>query len=259
LRTRTARLQPAIATGGRDTPQINTSSSIISSVRFFVIFFNNNVLKLILDQVIQPCRVLLEPFAESRSKHAEATKARGEVFNPIKLERFVGEMRQSAICIYCSKTSRDKDGLQKHTNQMHSKVQIKCSIYGCSKYFLKKQDLDSHFLLQHKAKEDLKIFGCTQCKYKSSQKSELILHIVKRHGREQLPCPKCDNIYKSQQSLKIHLQGVHKKRPSCKFCYAVLVQVKRHMVRQQCKWCDFVAPCISLFWMHVQRCTAAAK
>jgi uncharacterized C2H2 Zn-finger protein len=159
----------------------------------------------------------------------------------------------------CNSTCRDKDGLRHHVSKVHAKAKIRCSILGCSEYFLNNQDLEAHFRLQHQAQEDLKIFGCTECKYKTSRKSKLNRHLAVNHGREQLNCPKCIKVFKSRLSLQYHLQHAHEKRRSCEFCNGVLADLKRHMVRQQCKRCDFVAPCISLFTMHVKKCTAAAK
>lgn len=174
----------------------------------------------------------------------------------LRSEHFV---RQSVVCIYCNNNYTDKECLNKHVNLVHPKIKIKCSIKGCCKYFFNKQNLDAHFQLLHQAKEDLKVFCCSKCSFRTSSKSRLSTHIVVAHGWERLQCPKCIRICRSRVSLQSHLRDVHMKRRSCKFCNALVVNINRHMSQRQCKKCDFVSPCSSLSILHATSCTVAAK
>lgn len=168
-------------------------------------------------------------------------------------------LRQKVVCIYCKNLYADNDSLRQHVMFKHSRVKIKCSIHGCSEYFLSRADLDEHFRLQHQAQEELKIYKCCECSYKASHKFMLNHHVAVRHGRRRLQCPKCTKVFKSAAVLLVHLKQTHLQQKFCEHCCAQIVHLKRHLRQQQCLKCGYVAPCLAHYAFHIRDCKKTAS
>lgn len=196
--------------------------------------------------------------SERRQQPLKVSNAGNEMYENLQRGQHVAKMGQAVVCIYCNKLYSRKDPLDRHVRGVHSKIKIKCSFFHCGLYFLSQGDLDEHFRSQHQAQEDSKIFKCTECSYKASNKHTLDRHVKVRHGRRRLQCPKCTKIYRSEVALRIHLKRGHGKWLPCDHCGSVLMNINRHAQIKKCPMCDFVAACNTLMAEHVKKCKTAA-
>lgn len=162
-------------------------------------------------------------------------------------------MRPKVVCIYCNDKFRDNNCLNAHVKRLHSKLEIKCTFRRCSEFFLNQDDLNTHLRLQHQAQENLKLFGCSKCSYRSSFRYCLKRHVDQMHGVEQLQCPKCIKIFKCRLSLRRHLQN-HRERRYCEHCCVQIFNLKRHLGQIQCAKCNYVAPCAYYLTSHIKSC-----
>ncbi|CAH1983462.1 unnamed protein product [Acanthoscelides obtectus] len=114
-------------------------------------------------------------------------------------------------CTHCEyKTTRARD-LAGH-NMKHTGVRYTCAT--CDASFTTKLWLDNHILQRHPectASGSRKIHECTHCEYKSLQKKQLSIHMMK-HAATKLTCPKCVASFTTKLWLDNHLLQKH---PEC--------------------------------------------
>lgn len=161
-------------------------------------------------------------------------------------------------CVYCGKICRDIKLLRKHVNNYHAGIGITCRFRGCGLYFLKETERDEHFYQAHQQTESLKIFKCHYCSYKSAGKSDLILHIKRRHINNDalVQCHKCPRYFKSDLNLKEHLRHFHGERFFCEFCMKHLqkISVRLHLQKSVCMICNLELPCVNVLKSHLKIC-----
>lgn len=199
------------------------------------------------DDVMQPCKVVLEhldtrPGAITKRPAEVAVSKRGRPGKPSK-------------CVHCPALFTSQSAALRHMESKHQDVRSRPKILQQP---LKVSNAYGNLQRgQHQAKEDSKIFKCTECSYRASHKRTLDHHVDARHGRRRLQCPKCTKVYRSEVSLRIHLKQGHSKWLPCDHCGSILMDVHRHARIKKCPKCDFVAACNTLMAQHVRKCKTA--
>jgi hypothetical protein len=168
-----------------------------------------------------------------------------------------GILKSEVKCIYCGRICSDKISLYTHIKQIHAAVSVRCKFNQCGLYFLKQTESDEHFRKHHQQEESLKKFKCPKCKFKTTEKHNWLIHIKRNHVREELQCHECQGVFSSQVTLKKHLYYFHSERVSCEHCGKKLQKksFRRHLMREKCKRCFIVTPCVKLARMHYKICS----
>ena len=110
-------------------------------------------------------------------------------------------------CKICQHKANRKSNLTTHVKIVHFREKFQCKI--CDYEAPLKQKLSQHVKNVHQMRENVL---CNECN-KSMQKSHLINHMKTFHSNEKVQCHCNLCIFHTIQhnSLKIHLQNVHKK------------------------------------------------
>lgn len=108
-----------------------------------------------------------------------------------------------------------------------------------------KSNLNKHIKTVHDNVKDIK---CTQCDFKCSIKSDLNRHIKAVHDKlKDIECTQCDFKCSTKGSLKIHIKAVHNKIkdiecPQCDFKCSTKTHLNRHIKQVHNKIKDFECP-----------------
>lgn len=115
-------------------------------------------------------------------------------------------------CPHCGKLLAN-ESLQKHIERVHEKIRnMICDLCGYTGYG--KASLRAH-LMTHLPKN----IKCPECKFITSHKRKLRLHMNWVHARkktkvdedEKIPCDECHMAFKSPLVLEAHRQRIHEK------------------------------------------------
>nr|CAI5823494.1 unnamed protein product [Callosobruchus analis] len=111
-------------------------------------------------------------------------------------------------CTECTFTSSTKDSFVRHM-LVHFETRS-CS--DCNATFKSKRALDDHLIKKHPNSDTTitsKIFECTKCDHKTTRKSNILLHISRRHNDVDIDCIHCNAKFKRKQDLDVHLLEKH--------------------------------------------------
>ncbi|XP_063951427.1 PR domain zinc finger protein 15-like [Lytechinus pictus] len=134
----------------------------------------------------------------------------------------------------------------------------------CNETFRRICDLRRH-MWKHSS---VKRFTCDLCDYGSDKRGNIISHMRKHSTEKQAACHVCGKMYKTMQSLKLHVQTAHLKlKPHkcdlCDYAAAQPVHLRRHVVlhhntgerrRFRCAICpDYRATDLQVVKRHYQK------
>ena len=107
------------------------------------------------------------------------------------------------------------------------------------------------------------MYGCNQCDYQASYKSDLAKHIKSIHGGIQYNCGQCPYQATRKVSLKLHIKSKHEgvKYP-CNYCdyqatqqsnLTLHIQSKHEGIRYSCPHCNFQARRQRVLRTHIRK------
>ncbi|CAH1981772.1 unnamed protein product [Acanthoscelides obtectus] len=150
-------------------------------------------------------------------------------------------------CIHCEYKTTYASSLSRHMMK-HTGAKFLCT--KCDVSFITKHSLDNHILQKHPectTSVSRKIHKCTYCEYKSLQKSQFIIHMMKHTGAR-LTCTMCDASSTNKQSLDNHIL---KKHPEL----IASVTSKIH----ECIHCEYKTTLGMHFRIHMMKHTGAKR
>jgi hypothetical protein len=143
-----------------------------------------------------------------------------------------GNVKQTKECIYCGHLTKE---YYQHVAKNHSEVAIGCEYRKCATFFLSKEEQQKHYEEKHLNIAEMKKVICTKCNYKCLSVIDLNIHIQRIHSSDVLRCDKCQKIFKSENSLRVHIRMIHDKLWQCKVCKKFVPDVKQHAQSENCK------------------------
>lgn len=140
-------------------------------------------------------------------------------------------LRKIWRCPICRHTFSDQETLKAHALTIHNRIIIfpkssntktknldtyTCKI--CEKVFSKQKYLRNHARNIHTIEKD---YQCAHCSKAFTYRHQILRHLRDVHSSSELPCDRCDKVFKSREGLNKHLAR-HEKKPfrceQCKTC-----------------------------------------
>ena len=182
--------------------------------------------------------------SEKRGYEADPCKIKGSVGKQIQnSERKTSEQKQKDfLCNACTIHFCSKRFLKRHQLKKHD-IAINCE--KCSEVFTEYKGFKEHLNEVHPS------YICQVCQNVSRDKTSLDIHVESKH-QENIPCPKCGQMYASKQSLNGHNERVHsdkepKKCTICEYQTHFASELKVHFKRthtedtkKTCQYCGDV-------------------
>merc|ERR1712029_387830 len=140
--------------------------------------------------------------------------------------RVVNGDTENWICAYCCKEFPSVMSLQAHTKQAHNGEVFRCD--QCEKRFERATVLAFHLFSKHRTYLDgcnLTVHACQEegCSYQTCSAKTFAQHKQKHARRETVACQVCDKKFKTNVTLKNHVETVHMKinQVACDICQKV--------------------------------------
>lgn len=179
--------------------------------------------------------------SEKRGSNAEPCKIHGNVGKQIhNSERKTSEQKKKDFsCSACRMHFYSKRFLKRHQLKKHD-IAINCE--KCSEVFTEYKRFKEHLNEVHPS------YVCQVCQNESRDQTSLDIHVESKH-QENIPCPKCGQMYASKQSLNGHNARVHsdkepKKCTNCDYKTHFASELKVHFKRthtedtkKTCQYC----------------------
>ena len=161
------------------------------------------------------------------------------------------EHKDRSDCKFCKNCNRyvkcSEVPLEKHMEECQGRIPFRCP--ECSKEFQYESSLKCHVVSHYPDKP--KLFGCTQCDYKSNYKANLkkhIRHIHEQRGERSIKCFECEKMFFTEDNMHRHLKLHSENRPykcekdNCDKAFKTMNGLKLHVVSHQTDRpfpCDF--------------------
>lgn len=101
------------------------------------------------------------------------------------------------VCPHCGDVKRNRSTMFYHIKKHTGILNYICQEPDCGAAFLQKSGLTQHYRYAHKEKECEKkqknisrsefLWGCPECKYSCATKSNVVIHIGRKHGAPIIP------------------------------------------------------------------------
>ena len=111
--------------------------------------------------------------------------------------------RLEECCTYCGKRLSSKN-MKRHINEIHRQIKYTCDI--CENTFAQRSTMESHKRSIHSDHT----YSCVTCQLIFDHKPNLIRH-QRSHTGVQIPCTLCDYSNHRADSVKRHMERIHKK------------------------------------------------
>ena len=89
----------------------------------------------------------------------------------------------------------------------------------------------SHFTTHQKSIQEGKKYHCSVCDYRATTKSHLTRHHHSVHMGQKYQCSKCNSQFNRKDHLTTHLQSVHMGKKNIPVTCAVIMQLKKAILR----------------------------
>ncbi|XP_063702132.1 zinc finger protein 253-like [Culicoides brevitarsis] len=137
------------------------------------------------------------------------------------------------VCEFCGQSFKKFAPFTLHVKS-HIQKHEKCPETGCGMTFLQGQDMTKHLKIAHGI--DKKPFSCDKCKETFSLATDLTVHVMQRHEKQQSgskwKCPECEKEFSYPSHLKQHMVShLGEKNFVCKVCeksYFKASNLRRH-------------------------------
>ncbi|CAL4110083.1 unnamed protein product [Meganyctiphanes norvegica] len=158
-------------------------------------------------------------------------------------------------CNSCSFVTKYYNVLRKHkfgkcTKLVKTLKTLRCPI--CVFMCNSKPKMASHFYSIHNDVE--KVFGCTDCDFKTLNKKGLQSHIVRKHSAIlEHTCTSCDFVCNSQTIIKKHVTEQHSIQPNIDDHQGGDSNGEQSVNKHACICCDFMCNCQSKIQINISK------
>ncbi|EAT39683.1 AAEL008538-PA [Aedes aegypti] len=185
-------------------------------------------------------------------------------FNTIRKHTTKAHDKPYIMC--CNKKFRTRSILYQHVQTVFNPDSFKCEI--CGKTFKGQSIYDRHKENSH-SDEHLLVFKCHRCP-KAFTKQKILDHHIAGHetfDNEEAKCDECGKCFRTQVTLKIHIDTVHRKTINfvCEYCSKgfnrqadLMDHRKTHeltadQMKKQCPICNKLVKNSRYFQRHIDR------
>lgn len=141
------------------------------------------------------------------------------------------------MCETCGEVFNQKTLLENHHASKHN-ADLPHPCNFCTRLFPSKTARNNHHYIAHKNKNNQLSFKCKECNVYFEMKEDLRIHSFIHFNGEIKTCLECEQIFKTNRLLKIHMQKHEEKQFQCPTCldyFTFKTGLAKHIRMNRCR------------------------